>query len=82
MRFQNFKEILCNGYVDNEIDMRNNDKIRKLFGELICVICNSSKKHAFESIKIKTAEEFNITHMTSRLKAPNVTYAQKYILKG
>jgi hypothetical protein len=81
MRFQNFKEILCNGYLDNELAMRNNDKIRKLFGELICVLCNSSKKHGFESIKIKTKDEFDITHMTSKLKAPNVSYAQHIFLK-
>lgn len=81
MRFQNFKEILCNGYIDNEIAMRNNEKIRKLFAELISVLCNSSKKHAFESIKIKTIEEFNITHMTSRLKAPKITYAENIFMK-
>lgn len=81
MRFQKFKEIVCNGYIDHEIDMRNNYQIRTLFSEIICVLCNSSKKHAFESIKIKTTEEFDITHMTSRLKAPKVTYAQDVFMK-
>jgi len=81
MRIQNFKEIISNGYIDNELAMRNNEKIRKLFAEIICVLCNSSKKHAFESIKIKTIEEFNITHMTSRLKAPKISYAEKIFMK-
>ena len=29
LRFQNFKEILNLGYVNNELAMRNNDKVRK-----------------------------------------------------
>ena len=33
MRFENFKNTLLNGYVDNEILLRNNNKIRTLFAE-------------------------------------------------
>jgi hypothetical protein len=81
MRFNKFKDILMNGYLDNELSMRNNDKIRKLFAEIICTLCHSKKKHSFERIKIKKTEEFDITQMTSRLKAPNVTYASECFLK-
>lgn len=76
MRFNNFKDILSNGYADNELGMRNCEKIRKLFAEIICVLCFSRKKHSFESIKIKKGEEFDITNMTSKFKAPNITYAR------
>ena len=51
MRFNNFKEIVVSGYVDNEIRMRNNGKIRKLFSEIISIICYSNKKHSIEPIK-------------------------------
>jgi hypothetical protein len=80
-RFNAFKDILHGGYIDNELAMRNNDKIRKIFAEIVCVLCNSRKKPGFENIKIKTAEEFDITQMTSRLKAPNITYANDIFLK-
>ena len=81
MRFQNFKTIVNNGYIDNELSMRNNPKIRQLFAEVVCILCLSNKKHRLESIKIKKQEEFDITCMTSKLKAPSVTYANSIYLK-
>lgn len=80
-RFNKFKEIVSNGYVDNELTMRNNEKIRKLFAEIICVLCFSKKKHSIDSIKIKTQDEFDITHMTSKFKAPSIDFAQGCFLK-
>ena len=53
MRFQNFKEIVQNGYIGNEIAMRNNEKIRMIFCELITILCLSNKKPAFECVKSK-----------------------------
>ncbi len=80
MRFQAFKEIVQNGYIDNELRMRNNEKIRKLFSEIICVLCQSIKKHSFETIKI-TEDDFMMTSMTDRLKAKNVHYVQPVFQK-
>ena len=81
VRFQAFKNIVQNGYIDNELALRNNDKIRKLFAELICIIANSRKKHAFESLTIKDVNDFDITNLTSRLKAPSITFAQSIFNK-
>ena len=44
MRINDFKNILNNGYSDNLLKMRNNNKIRKLFAEVICVICLIKEK--------------------------------------
>jgi hypothetical protein len=76
MRFKNFKEILANGYGGNELAMRNNIKIRQLFAEVISVLCHSRKKHSLEAIKIQKADEFNITQMAARLKAPTIKYVE------
>ena len=82
MRFTNFKNIVSNGYIDNELALRNNSKIRKLFSELICILCYSRKKHAFESLAIKDNIDFDITTLTNKLKAPNITFAQEVFQKG
>jgi hypothetical protein len=76
MRFKNFKDILSTGYVGNELAMRNNIKIRQLFAEIISILCHSRKKHSLEAIKIQKVDEFNMTHMASRLKAPTIKYVE------
>lgn len=81
LRFNNFKEIIQNGYLGSEINMRNNIKIRKLFGEIIIILCKSKKKHSIESIKIKKEEEFEMTNISSKLKAPNVSFANNIFKK-
>ena len=73
LRFQNFKDIVTSGYIDNEIAMRNNTKIRKLFIEIICILCNSRKKHPFQIVKVKK-EEYDMTNVKMKLKAKNVEY--------
>lgn len=73
MRYTNFKDILNNGYLGRELNMRNNERIRKLFCEIICNLCLSTKKHSFEKIKIKK-EDFDMTMFSEKLKAPNIYY--------
>lgn len=76
-RFESFKNIVNNGYQNNEIYLRNNDNIRKLFAEIISIICYSKKGHAFENYNIKTDDDFDITNITHKLKAPDITYANQ-----
>ena len=81
MRFNDFKQVLEMGYIKNEIRLRNNKKIRKLFAEVISILCLSRKNHEFTPIRIKK-EEFNTIHLTNHLQAKSVKYAQVIFRKG
>ena len=77
-RFTVFKTILNTGYSKNELALRNHLQVRQLFTEILCVLAYSRKKHSLEAIKIEKDDEFNMTHMASRLKAPSVQYGAPF----
>jgi hypothetical protein len=74
MRFDNFYNVLNSGYSNNILVLRNNSKIRKLFAEIICILCYSNKKHIYQDVKLNKTEEFDLINISSRFKAPNVHY--------
>jgi hypothetical protein len=83
MRMGQFRDTVNN--VDgvgtiNELHLRNNHKIRRLFCEIICILCDAKIKHSFQEVKIKK-EEFNLTYMTDRFKAPNVYFMNDIFLE-
>ncbi len=82
MRYNIFRNIMGQGHYLNELEIRNNDKIRKLFAEIICVLATSPRKPSFESVKINREEEFDMTQMTERLKAPSVSFVEPIFKKG
>lgn len=74
MRYNSFLTILNNGYSSNLLVMRNNKKIRKLFAEIICILCHSVKKHIYQDVKLNKNEEFDLTNISERFKAPNIHF--------
>ena len=80
-RFEIFRNLITQGQYLNELQLRNNPIIRKLFAEIICTLTLSNKKHSFEPIKINREEEFDMTQMPDRLKAPNIQYIEPIFKK-
>jgi hypothetical protein len=54
--------------------------MRKLFCEVMCVLCDAKRRHCYAEVKVKK-EDFDLTHMTERFKAPNIKYAETIFLK-
>ena len=77
-RYTIFSNIVNQSIFTNILQLRNNDKIRRLFAELMVVLAVSNKKHCIDPVKIDRTEEFDITQMTERLKAPNVQYIDAF----
>lgn len=75
MRYNVFRNIMLNNILPTELGLRNDEKMRKLFAEIICTLALSNKKPSFEPIKINRLEEFDMTQMTDRLKAPDMSFA-------
>jgi len=82
LRYETFKSVMANGYAGNELRMRNNPKIRSLFAEMVSVLCYSNKLHQYENIKVSKTEEYDITTMSEKLKAPHVNYLDGVFIKG
>ena len=80
MRYKIFRNIMNQGTFVSELDARNNNSIRKLFAEIICVCAMSPKKPSFEQIKIKSQNEFDSIQMATKLKADNITYIRESFL--
>ena len=81
MRYAVFRNIMKQGHYTTELQLRNNQTIRNLFAEVISTLTFSNRKHSFESIKINRVEEFDITQMTERLKAPSIKYMEPIFKK-
>lgn len=80
-RYNIFRNIMSQSNFTCELQVRNHENIRRLFAEIICIVTLSPRKHSFEPIRINRVEEFDITHMTEKLKAPSVKYAEPIFQK-
>ena len=80
VRISEFKNIVNSGYGNNIIGLRNNERIRILFSEIITILCESSKKHAIKSdIKVDKSE-LTLTNIQDKLCAPDFTQTNCFIV--
>jgi hypothetical protein len=75
LRISCFKDLIHSGYTNQELRLRNNMKMRKLFCEIMCILCESKKRHSYDELKVKK-EDYDLTQLTDRFKAPNVHYGE------
>jgi hypothetical protein len=73
-RFQIFDNIIKLQHHYDILQLRNNHNIRILFAEIISILALSNQKHSFECIKINKMDEFDMTKMTERFKAPSTIF--------
>lgn len=78
---QQFKKIFNSSICIDEIDLRNDVNIRNLFAEIMCVYCNSKRKHQLSESKVSVIE-FNVRSLGDKLKAPNVEYIKNIFKEG
>ncbi|MFY7729910.1 MAG: hypothetical protein ACOVRN_10360 [Flavobacterium sp.] len=76
MRINDFKGIVHNGYSDLILGLRNNDKVRKLFCEVMCVLCDAKRRHSFDNVKIKQ-DDMNMLTIKDKFKAPSTLYGEE-----
>lgn len=76
LRFDNFKSIIDRGYGGDELALRNDPGVRRMFGEIIATLCCSGTEHKVEAIKVSRADGFDMASMACRLRAPNVDFGR------
>tara|TARA_Y100000389_G_scaffold205140_1_gene263969 strand:- start:6136 stop:7287 length:1152 start_codon:yes stop_codon:yes gene_type:complete len=81
MRYNIFRNIMNKANIVNEIDARNDEECRKLFAEIMITLSLSQRKMSFEEVKIKRHEDFDMTYMKERLKAPSMKYAESFFMQ-
>lgn len=81
MRYEIFRNIMEQGHFLSELQLRNDSRIRKMFAEIISTLTSSNKKNSFEALKINREEEFDMTQMSDKLKAPNVSFIESIFKK-
>jgi len=79
-RFDKFKDIIMNGYSDNEIEVRSSIEMRKLIAEITLVLCFSPKKPALEMLKINKKTDFSFDILGKQLKADSMLWCKKVMI--
>ncbi len=74
-----FKEIA--NQTNNDLQLRNDTNIRKMFFDLIVIICKSNRKTKFQYVKIKD-KEVDLNIMSSKFSAPSTNYVDKIFNQG
>ena len=81
LRYSKFKDIINNGYIGNELKMRNNELIRRIFIETMCVLAYSNKQYEIKRINVEKTD-YKIENLKGKLKADSLKYVDAIFKKG
>jgi len=79
-RYNDFKTIVMNGYIDRELLLRDNENIRHIFAEIMYMLCYSRKKYALQFLKI-SLEEIHLSNITHLFIADTTHYIDNVFSK-
>lgn len=71
LRFNHFRREATEEQV--ELRLRNNLVVRRLFAEIITVLCISQKQRSYELVTVNM-DDLGITNLHEKLRAPNMSY--------
>ena len=74
-----FKEIA--NKTNNDLQLRNDPNIRKMFFDTVVIICKSNRKTKFQYVKIQD-KEVDLNIMSSKFSAPSTNYIDKIFNQG
>lgn len=81
MRYESFRNIITSNYIDRELEMRNNNEIRKLYLEINCVLTLSNRSTVYSSIKVDK-QDMNILEIHDKLKSTSLHYSKDVLRKA
>jgi hypothetical protein len=82
-RFQNFRHWFREqDEMYSELEARNDPMVRTIIIEIVSILVTSLKKNQMEHQKINRQEEFDMTKMMDRFKAPTLEYAEQVMKPG
>ena len=76
-RYNSFKNLI-NSYNNRELHLRNNETIRNLFCEIICVLIFSNKKLKINEIKVNNDDVTNFLNVSDKLIAKDNSLIVNY----
>ena len=80
-RYQMFRTIMENALYTQELQLRNNIQIRRLFAEVMSVIIKSPHKHHLTPLKKISDDDFDMNTMSEKLKAPTTKLVDEIFLE-
>uniref|UniRef100_A0A6C0LX55 Uncharacterized protein n=1 Tax=viral metagenome TaxID=1070528 RepID=A0A6C0LX55_9ZZZZ len=74
-RLEEFRNIMRNGHAANELSIRNNNDIRKMFFEITSIIITSDRKHGLQAVKTEQ-NDFDMTNISDKFYAPSPKFVK------